>query len=161
MSDDTEITASVLCGCGAVYDVHWTWSKLLDCIRVDGLPAVECPCGVQSDRLEHDAKYALPGESREALHEMEERQSRASLDLDARLEIAKRDTELRRRAEETLDLWACDGCGRAMRETPNVEALIVQHGKPICCDWPMHKVAAQEFAEQQPAPYLNTLRGAL
>ena len=126
MAEDKEISASVLCQCGKLYDVRWAWSRLLRCVQVYGLPVAECACGVLSETLEHEA--------------------RASLDLDARLELAKRDAELRRRAEEALDLLECEACGKAMRVSPSVEALVKRHGVPIHCDMPMRTVAAQEAA---------------
>ena len=117
---DAIAIATVTCYCGKVYLVRWLPER-----KVDGLP-LECECGVLAEDLEHAA--------------------RASLDLDARLELAKRDAELRRRAEEALDLLACDSCGKAMRMTPSVEALVARHGTPMHCDWPMRRVAAQEVA---------------
>ena len=125
MAEGKEITATTKCFCGAVYHVRWAKSELTGDMRVYGIP-VECPCGVQGEDLEHAA--------------------RASLDLDARLVLAKRAAELRRQAEEALDLFECEACSRAMLVTPRVEELVAKHGVPVHCDYPMRKVTAQEAA---------------
>ena len=62
-----DIAATCTCECGKVYLVQWNEDG-----TVDGLPPVECECGILSEQLEPQARLHLDEEARYWLRERDE-----------------------------------------------------------------------------------------